>query len=93
MIYFCFYDGAAEINIYEIKSRRLHLQILACFIFLKNHGFVQEDSPSEKVVIVEEELDGIDIDDIGNLEDSFRLVFIDEECENLIVVIVLTFLQ
>ena len=93
MIYFCFYDSAAEINIYEIKSRRLHLQILACFIFLKNHGFVQEDSPLEKVVIVEEELDGIDIDDIGNLEDSFRLVFIDEECENLIVVIVLTFLQ
>ena len=26
------------------------------------------------------------IDNIGNLEDSPRLVFIDEECENLIVV-------
>ena len=26
-----------------------------------------------------------DIDDIGNLENSPRLVFIDEECENLIV--------
>ena len=37
-------------------------------------------------VIVEEELDGIDTDDIGNLEDSPRFVFIDEECENLIVV-------
>ena len=37
-------------------------------------------------VIVEEGLDGIDTDDIGNLEDSPRFVFIDEECENLIVV-------
>ena len=26
------------------------------------------------------------IDNIGNLEDSPRLVYIDEECENLIVV-------
>ena len=40
----------------------------------------------KKNVIDEEELDGIDIDDIGNLEDSLRLVFIDEECGNLIVV-------
>ena len=37
-------------------------------------------------VIIEEELDGIDIDEIGNLEDSPRFVFIDEECENLKVV-------
>ena len=37
-------------------------------------------------VIVEEGLDGIDTDDIGNLEDSPRFVFIDEECENLKVV-------
>ena len=55
------------------------------FIFLKKPRFIQEGNPSEKVVIVEEELDGIDIDDIGNLEDSPRFVFIDEECENLIV--------
>ena len=40
----------------------------------------------KKSVIDEEELDGIDIDGIGNLEDSLRLVFIDEECGNLIVV-------
>ena len=40
----------------------------------------------KKNVIVEEELDCIDIDDIGNLEDSPRLVFINEECGNLIVV-------
>ena len=37
-------------------------------------------------MLVYEELDYIDIDDIGNIEDSPRLVFINEECENLIVV-------
>ena len=41
---------------------------------------------SEKIVIFGEELDCIDIDDIGNLEDSPRLAFINEECGNLIVV-------
>ena len=40
-----------------------------------------------KVVIVEEELYRVDIDDIGNLEDLPRFVFIDEECWNLKVVI------
>ena len=40
------------------------------FVFKKNHGLIQEGSPSEKVVTVEEKLDDIDIDDIGNLEDS-----------------------
>ena len=39
------------------------------------------------MVIVEEELNGIDIDNIGNVEDySPKVVFIDEECGNLIVV-------
>ena len=38
-------------------------------IFLKNHVFIEEeDNPIEKVVIVEEEQDGI-----GNLEDLPRL--------------------
>ena len=55
------------------------------FFFQKTGAFIEEDNPSEKNVIVEEGLDGIDIDDIGNLEDSPKLVFIDEECENLIV--------
>ena len=45
------------------------------FIFKKNHVSIEEeDNPSEKVVIVEEETDGI-----GNLEDLSRLVFIDKE--------------
>ena len=47
---------------------------------------MRRDNLSEKNVIVEEGLDDIDIDDIGNLGDSPGLVFIDEECENLIVV-------
>ena len=34
-------------------------------------------------MIVKEELDGIDIDDIGNLENLLRIVFIHEECGNL----------
>ena len=33
-----------------------------------------------------EGLDGNDMDDIGNLEDSPRLKFIDEECGNLVVI-------
>ena len=63
---------------------------MTCFIclvyFQKTRAFIEEDNPSEKVVIVEEGLDGIDIDDIGNSEDPPMLVFIDEESENLIVV-------
>ena len=34
----------------------------------------------------EKELDCIDRDNIGNLEDSPRLLFIDEKCRDLIVV-------
>ena len=48
--------------------------------------FKKKSNPSEKNFIVEEELDCIYIDDIGNLEDSPWLMFINEECGNLIVV-------
>ena len=45
---------------YKTKSIRLRLKKLICFIFLllfsKKHGFIEEDKPSENVVIVEEEL-------------------------------------
>ena len=51
----------------------------------KNQGFIEEDNPSEEV-IVEEELDGIHIDDIGNSEDSTRLKFMNEECRDFKVV-------
>ena len=65
-------------------------QILTCFIFLvffsKYYGFVKKNQYKKKEVIFEKKLDCIDRDDIGNIEDSSRLVFIDEECGNIIVV-------
>ena len=72
--------------------RRLRSQILTSFIFLvlfkKKSRFrsFKKATVQKNFVIVEEELYGIDTDDIANLEDSPRFVFIDEECENLIVV-------
>ena len=53
------------------------------FIFKENHVLVEEGNLSEKNVIVKKELDGIDINDIGNLEDLLIKVFIHEECGNL----------
>ena len=38
-------------------------------------------------MIIKEELDGIDINDTGNLEDLLRIVFIHEECGNLKVLV------
>ena len=46
-----------------------------------------ECNPPEKVVIDEKEPDGVDTDDIGDLEDLPRLLLIDEGCENLRVVV------
>ena len=34
-------------------------------------------------MIIKEEVDGIQIDDIGNLEDLLRIMFIHAECGNL----------
>ena len=61
----------------EIKSGRLRLQIIdffdiTSFIFKE----IQEDNPSENIVMVEEKLDAIDRDGIGKLHDLLRLVFI-----------------
>ena len=54
------------------------------FIFEENHVFIEEETPqSNKVVTVEEELDGIDIDGTWNLMDLPRLMFINEEYGNL----------
>ena len=55
----------------------------ASFIFKENHVFLKkEDNPFDKVVMVEEKLDGI-----GNLVDLLSLRFIDEEYGNLKVVV------
>ena len=42
-----------------------------------------EGNPSKRFVIVDEPLNGIDLNGIGNLEDLPIVVFIDEECENI----------
>ena len=49
----------------------------------KNNHFIEGGNPSEKFVMAEESLDGIDIDDLGNLDNWPRLAFINEECGNL----------
>ena len=64
---------------------------MTCFIFLfliflKSHGFIEDKNPSEKVFIIGEELNCVDIDDTGNLDDLPWFVFIDNECGNLKVV-------
>ena len=73
---------------YEIKLRRVLSQIVTCFIFVvlfsKYYGFFKK-ATLQKKVIFEKELDCIDRYDIGNLEDSPRLLFMYEECGNLIV--------
>ena len=61
--------------------------IASSSIFKENYIFFEEeDDPSDIVVIVQEKLDDIDIDGIGNLVDLPRLMFIEEECGNLKVV-------
>ena len=75
---------------YKIRSRRVRLQKPACSIFYyhfqKNFTVSLKKQPFRKNVIAEEELDCIVIDDIGNLGDSPRFVFIDEGYGGLIVV-------
>ena len=77
LIYFYFKlcDRAKETNTYTTKSRILPLQLLSLLYF---SSFIF----NENEVIVEEDLEDIDINDIGNLEDLPRLVFINEDCEN-----------
>ena len=79
---------------YEIKPRRLSSQMLTCFIFLVLFSKKKITLSFKKTTYQKnslelrknQELDGINIDDIGNLQDLPRLEFIDEEYENLTVV-------
>ena len=59
--------------------RRYLFFYVSSFIYKENHVLIEEYNHSEKIVIVEEELHGIDA---GNLGDLLRLVFIDEKCGN-----------
>ena len=95
LICFCyiFFDSANETNILyiEIKSNSLRSQRLACFIFLvlfsNRSRFYSRKQPFRKSCYSSERtIDGIEKNDIGNFEDSASFMFIDEECQNLIVV-------
>ena len=57
------------------------------FYFWRRSRFYRREKSSNKVNTVEEEQDGINITGIGNLMDLPKLMFIDEECGNLKVVI------
>ena len=65
--------------------------MVTCFTFLllfskKITVSFKKATLQKNFAIVDKELDVIDTDDIANLEDSPRFVFIDEECENCIEV-------
>ena len=60
----------------------MNVQVL--FSKKTRHVFIEEETPhSNKVVTVEEELDRIEINGIGNLLDLPGLMFSNEECGNL----------
>ena len=57
-------------------------------IFKENHVFIEEeDNRSDKVVMFEEELDGIDIDSIGNLVNSVTNAIDDIEVSMIFLVV------
>ena len=64
----------------EITFTDIELYVFFYLCFQRKSRF--QWRRKQKAVIVEEEQGCIDIDNIGNLEDSLRLVFIDEECGN-----------
>ena len=60
------------------------------FSFIFKEDFIlikKEENPSENVVTVQEDLDGIDRDDTGTLEDLPRFLFIYEKRRNFEVVV------
>ena len=58
------------------------------YYFWGKSRFHWKRSPSNKVVTIEEQLDGIDVDGIGNLMIYIpKLMFIDGKCGNLKVVV------
>ena len=54
------------------------------FYFRRKSRIYRRGKPSDKVNTVKEEQDGIDIDGVGNLKDSPKLMFIDEECVGIL---------
>ena len=91
LIYFNynFFDRAKETYMKKTEETTLadiDLLYFPSFFKKKTNNLIAEDNPLEKVLIVEEDLDCTDIDDVGNLKDLPKLVFIHEECQNLEVV-------
>ena len=71
--------------IYETNrgGSSIRYRVFCVFLLLFSKKIISsmKKNPSQKVVIVEKELDDY-IDYIGSLEDLPRLVFIDEECRD-----------
>ena len=61
----------------------MFILLFLSFYFQGSYLLIEEDNPPEKIAIDKEELDGIDIDSIENLEDLLIIGFIHEECVNL----------
>ena len=61
----------------------MFILLFLSFYFQGSYLLIEEDNPPEKIAIDKEELDGIDIDSIANLEDLLIIGFIHEECVNL----------
>ena len=70
-----------------MTANKRNLPVIKDDRYMSHTGHRKEDNPSEKNIIVEEELDGIDRDDIGNLENLLGLVLTNEECWNPKVVV------
>ena len=51
----------------RLRSQILNFRYFSNFIFKENQVFNKEENHSQKVVIIEKELDNTDIDDIENL--------------------------
>ena len=75
--------------VYKCRKRLSHIIRCPSFIFKQNQVFIEEeeDNPSDKVVMVQKKLDGVDIDDIENFVNLPMLMLIRDKCGNLKVVV------
>ena len=72
-------------KIEEATFVNINFFYFSSFIWKDNHALIEEDINNhlEKIMIAEEELDGIDIVDIANFVGLLRLAFTNEECGNI----------
>ena len=91
LIYFCYncFDRVKKQIWNKIEGDyvcRYWLVLFSTFIFKKKSRFHLRRQAFRNTFIAEEELNGIGIDEIENLEDLPRFVLVNEECRNLEVV-------